>query len=718
MAEAAVAGGELKRPGGEDVTPVESHHFDIALDGEESLAPRVPILVDAVGKEPQKLPIIPVQLQTWQGAKRWAATTSYRMAYRAGAHAVRTPWYLVAGTWWALWALLLLIGRQIRWWWLIEQHALRQEAANSNDPFTYEKLLKTARAVRLFRGWVLLAELVALLVAGVLLYALAPRWVVALVVACVLPFLAHYGRPNDKPIVSPAIVVPRHRRLNPDIVERAYYRAGIGKADKPDERIEFASRMTEDNTGTGTQVVIDVPHGTAFSEVLKAREKLASGLDVAMSQVYLTVDKTSNRRHLLWVAYVDPLSIPAGRTPLLDCKPRCVWRAAPFGVDERSRRVMLPLMWHSILIGAQPRKGKTFSGRALGLFAALDPYTRLSVFDGKGSPNWRKFALVAHTYGFGLLPDRVQGDPIQNLLATLRAAKTDVMRRNARLSELPTSICPEGKLTRDIARDRRYDMPVWMIILDEFQEYLNTGDTEVDEEIAELLVFLVKVGPSVGVILVSLTQKPSGLGSTGKTAKRFTDYRDNHLTRFALKTGSWQVSDAVLGSGAYSEGYDSSALPVGDGSDGGYDYRGIGILYDSPIGNATVRTYLADDRDAELILLAARKHRERAGTLDGMAAGAEVAQQARDPLADAIDAFRSDETFLSWETLAARLGEQQPDRYAQATGDALSKTLRGLKLGIESKAGAEKGGGEARPRGVYLANLRRALEQRASKGDR
>ena len=31
-------------------------------------------------------------------------------------------------------------------------------------------------------------------------------------------------------------------------------------------------------------------------------------------------------------------------------------------------------MWISILVGAQPRKGKTFSARLLALFAALDPY--------------------------------------------------------------------------------------------------------------------------------------------------------------------------------------------------------------------------------------------------------------------------------------------------------------------------------------------------------
>jgi S-DNA-T family DNA segregation ATPase FtsK/SpoIIIE len=690
--------------------------FDVALDDDPG--PVLPVLVDTPDRLPERRPIIPTNLRTLQGVKSSTKRVARTTGYRVGFHATRSPWYALLAAFWAIVGVFRLAGRQIRWWWHPELSSLLQVAATAGDTKDGLKVNRDLSMARRWRGSVLLAEAVALAVTLVLLILLAPLWIAVTAALAVMPLLAHIGRPTSKPIISAAVVASRFRRLNPDVVLRAYYAAGLGRPDKKEQEVDFSSRMSRDARDVGSQVVVNLPHGTTFSDAMKAREKLASGLDVTLSQVYLTRDKLSNRSHLLWVADVDPLAIPAGRSPLLDCKPRDIWKAAPLGIDERGRRVLLPLIFSSMLVGAQPRKGKTFTARALALFAALDPYARLSVFDGKGSPDWRKFALVAYTYGFGLLPDRVQGDPIENLLATLRKAKLDVLKRNAKLSELPTNICPEGKLTRDIARDLRYAMPIWLIILDEFQEYLNTGDEDVDREVAELLVFLVKVGPSVGVILLSSTQRPSGIGSTGKVAKLFTDFRDNHLTRFALKTGSWQVSDLVLGSGAYSEGYDSSALPSGDGSDGGFDYRGIGVLYDSPVGNATVRTFLADGQDAEKILLAARQHRDRAGTLDGMAAGAEVAQQARDPLADAIDAFRSDETFVSWETLAARLAEQQPERYAKVSGDALSKTLRGLGLGVESKTGAEKGRPDERPRGAYLTTLRRAMEARNSKVDR
>ncbi|MFG1607186.1 hypothetical protein [Actinoplanes sp. NPDC049265] len=93
--------------------------------------------------------------------------------------------------------------------------------------------------------------------------------------------------------------------------------------------------MARDSSGTGSQVSIDLPYGKTFDDAVRARGAIASGLDVAVSQVFITRDATSHRRHTLWVADRDPLSVGAGRTPLLRCKPTDIWQAAPFGLDER-----------------------------------------------------------------------------------------------------------------------------------------------------------------------------------------------------------------------------------------------------------------------------------------------------------------------------------------------------------------------------------------------
>ena len=78
------------------------------------------------------------------------------------------------------------------------------------------------------------------------------------------------------------------------------------------------------------------------------------------------------------------------------------------------------------------------------------------------------------------------------------------------------------------------------------------------------------------------------------------------MLRFALRCANRDVSMAVLGSESYGEGYDASGLPLGD------EFKGIGILYGLTDDAPTVRTYLADGQDAEVICLAARKIREKA----------------------------------------------------------------------------------------------------------
>jgi DNA segregation ATPase FtsK/SpoIIIE, S-DNA-T family len=422
---------------------------------------------------------------------------------------------------------------------------------------------------------VLLAELTALAVTGGLLWAAAPRWVAALVVVLAVPGLARLGRPATMPIIRPAVVTARFRKLTADIVLRAYWAAGLGHPDKPNMQVTFGSVMARD--GQGSRVLVDLPYGKGLDDAVRARPAIASGLDVAVSQVFLTRDPTSHRRHTLWVADRDPLAIPAGRTPLLDCRPRDIWRPAPFGLDERGNRVGIALLWTSMLIGAVPRQGKTFAARCLAPYAALDPQVRLAVFGGGGKPDWRQFRLVADRCAFGLAMTRA-GDPAELLLDALRELKDDVQDRYERLSALPVDVCPEGKLTREIARHPRYRMPVRMVVLDEVQEYFDLGEQA--KEIAALLVYLVKVAPAAGVILLDATPPPSGLG-TGQIAQQFIAYRDNHPVRFSLRTGSWQTSDLVLGAGAYSEGHDSSTLLAA--------YQGVGILRGASDATPTVR---------------------------------------------------------------------------------------------------------------------------------
>ncbi|MFF4240452.1 hypothetical protein ACFYYL_31640 [Actinomadura geliboluensis] len=648
--------------------------FEVQLDpGADPDAEGEPV-DDGIGyllddPEGDAYPVIPEHLRSLAGVGEAIARHARRMGHRIAFHAVRAPGYAVRAGVWSVVGLWRLIDRQLKWWWVSENDYLRSLAIAQGDSREWYKLHREVKETRRTRGTILAGQAVGVLAAGLVLVQVAPWWGWAAVAAVGVPWLAHLGRPEDRPIIVPATTVPRFRLLNHDVVLRAYYAAGLGHPDKPGQQVTFETTMSRTPQGEGSQVKVVLPHGTGFGDVVKAKDDLASGLDVAPSQVYLSHDPTSHRRHTLTVMDRDPLAVPAGKTPLLDCKPRNIWRPAPFGLDEHSRKVTLGLLWNSLLIGAQPRKGKTFAARLLALYAALDPAVRLSVVDGKNSPDWNKFALVAYHFIRGTVPNRA-GDPVRQLIDALAEIKRHIIDTNDFLSTLPPEECPEGKLTEELCRRYPKRLFIWMLVMEEFQNYFELPDQDDNKQVAELLSFILAVGPSSGVILLSSSQKPSGVGA-GDVQRLFNRYRDNHAVRFALRCGNRNVSDAILGGDAYSEGYDASALPVGK------PYLGVGYLYGAADETPTVRTHLADHGDAEKILTAARTYRERAGTLTGYAAGEDTGTPDRDVLADVLAVFGSD-PGLHWTELADRLADQFPDRWADATPDAVSAQCRDL----------------------------------------
>jgi hypothetical protein len=655
-------------PADEDTPDASGTSLEVALDDAPETGPEP--VDDGIGfvlpDDEDEYPVIPEHLRTVGGIAEALGRHGRRVRHRTAFHGLRSPKYLLFALAWAVVGGFRLSGRVLSWWWVPDMATLQSHAVATSDSREYMRLHREAKETRLVRGLILLAATVVGLLAVLVMVKVAPGWAWPLLAAVAVPFLARAGRPDDMPIIAPATTVPRFRVLNSDSVLNAYYDAGLGNPDKPGQQVEFETRLAHDGGGSGVGVIL--PRGTTFDDALKARPALASSLDVTVSQVYLTASPVSHRRHRLWVADVDPLAVPVGRTPLLACKPADIWQPAPLGLDERGRLVELDLMWVSVLIGALPRMGKTFVARLLALYAALDPHVRLDVFDPSGKPDWRKFALVADSFAFGLTPTR-EGMPAEIFLATLEKLKKDVQDRYNRLSKLPPSVCPEGKLTRQIARDPDFGMPVRGVFLDEFHEWFDLG--EISKDIAGNLVYVAKVAPAAGVFLVDATQKPSGIGGGGNVGQMFTAFRDNHQVRFSLRTASYTVSEMVLGQGAYGEGLDSSTLLP--------RYKGVGILRGATDDSPTVRTHLADADDTEKILTAARRFREHAGTLTGMAAGQQDSET-RDVLADVLACFTAGESGLHWPVLAERLARRFPARWADATAEAVSAQCRDLKV--------------------------------------
>ncbi|MFG2851860.1 cell division protein FtsK [Streptomyces mirabilis] len=653
-------------------------------------------------KDKARMAVLPdwVKLPDQRKAVRRWAVRHYSAV--AGYHAVRLPciytpkvlWYSPRGAW--RWSAA--IGR---WVFDAEGKSLRLASVANEDAAEYLKLSRQRNDRVRLRGIVAAIASLVGLAAALTLYVMAPSWLLLLAVATLTTTLGAVGAPADRPLIDMAKVTFRKRRLSSDIVIRAHEAA---KLTSKDQSIAFPRPIGRD--GDGWRVVVDLPYGKTFEDALNAHARLASGMDIAPTQLFLDKDETSGRRVSYWIADRDPLAVPSGKSPLLGATRVDFWKPFPWGVDERGNPVMATMLWLSLLVGAVPRQGKTFSARTIALAAALDPYVRLYLFDGKASPDWRKFAKVAHRIAFGIVPKN-GFDPVVHMLTSLRELKADVEDRYHRLSELPLHICPEGKLTPEISRDKKLNMPLTLFVVDEVQEYLQ--HPEHGKEILSLLVYLARVAPAVGVSVMTSTQKPDDKACP-------SELRDQHQARFALRVGAYQVSDTILGAGSYSEGLDASKLLK--------SHKGVGLLKGMSDDAGIVRTYLADGRDAERILTRAAALREAEGTLSGDAAGEAPAPETSATILDDVAAVLGKGEAKVWsETIVDRLADLRPETYGawaelepKPKAEALSNALKPFGVGT-LQISRRIDGEQVNKRGIKRDDIATAITERNKKRD-
>ncbi|MFD7235077.1 cell division protein FtsK [Streptomyces syringium] len=582
-----------------------------------------------------------------------------------------------------------------------EGKALRLAAVAEENAADYLKLSRQRDARVKLRTIMATAAGVIGLVLSLTLWVMAPAWLLTLALAGTTGLFGCVGAPADRPLIDRAKVTFRKRKLTSDIITRAFQVAGLTSKD---QGIAFPRPIGRD--GDGWRVVVDLPYGKSFDDALNKRTALSSGIDIAPTQLFLDKDESSARRVSMWIADRDPLAVPAGRSPLLGATRVDFWKPFPWGVDERGNVVMATMLWLSLLVGAVPRQGKTFSARTIALAASLDPYVRLYVFDGKASPDWRKFVKVAHRIGFGIVPKNGI-DPVGHLLVALRELKADVEDRYHRLSELPLHICPEGKLTPEISRDKKLNMPLTLFVVDEVQEYLQ--HPEHGKEILSLLVYLARVAPAVGVSVMTSTQKPDDKACP-------SELRDQHQARFALRVGAYQVSDTILGAGSYSEGLDASRLLK--------SHKGVGLLKGMSDDSGIVRTFLADGRDADRILTRAKVLREEEGTLTGDAVGeAPAASATATVLDDVATVIGRGETKLWSETIVDRLSDLRPEAYGawaemepKPKAEQLTSALKPHGITTE-QISRRIDGKTVNKRGIVCADVAKAITERNKKRD-
>jgi DNA segregation ATPase FtsK/SpoIIIE, S-DNA-T family len=631
-----------------------------------------PAYTDLSDGRPQRKPVIPAHWRTQEAAREHVKLAAARHGHAAAYHGVRAPGYLVLTVWWALVGIGRTLAALLAWWHVPDLHKLERQAAADGLLSDHLRIHKAGKETRTARGYILLGCAV-VVVAALVILSRAPVWVWVLVAAATGPLLARAGRPAHQPIVAAATLPATVQAPSQDVITRALGSLGIAGIDRwlrDGRQLVFPSPVRED--GPGWRAEVDLPYGVTAAMVIDRREQLASGLRRPLGAVWPEPVTSEHAGRLeLWVGRQDVAKTRQAPWPLLRGGQADIFQPVPYGTDVRGRAVKAPLIYGNWLIGAIPRQGKTAAVRALACGVALDPLAEMWVHELKGSGDLDPLERVSHRFVSG-----VDDPSIAYAAESLQLLRAEVMRRTERLKALPRELCPDKRVTRQIAAKRSLRLWPLVCFIDEAQNlFAHPGHGKAAGADAE---FVIKIGPAFGVVLIIATQRPDAKSLP-------TGVSGNVSTRFCLKVMGQVENDMILGTSAYKNGIRATTFR--------HDLdAGIGYLLGAGPAPQVVRSFYLDMHAAERIAIRARALREAAGTLTGHAAEQD-GEGVRDVLTDVLAVFGSD-AGLQWADVAARLASRFPARWDGATGDAISAECRAAgvpSVNVRGSGGQAKG---------------------------
>ncbi len=637
-----------RSPDGQAVLP--------AVPGDVGAAPATgPAVYQDVTAPGQRKPILPHWLTSRDAAKHRIRRVTGAAAHTSAYHAVRSPVYLAHA---AFWAPIGAVKLALRWlsWWLFPVPVEVYADAVADGHRAWHRTAAVHREVAKTRALISLAVLAAAVLAFGYLRKFAPWWAWPPLALAALPVLARHGRPSSVRIVGQAQVPSQYEALTLDVITRALASLGLAGINAwlrvEGNRIDYTGPVRED--GPGWLATANLPYGVTVGEVIDRRDKLASGLRRPLGAVWPELVATQHEGALaLWVGQQDVTARKPVPWPLLKAGQADVFRPVPFGTDVRGRKVSAPLIYHNWLIGSMPRNGKTGAVRELACAVALDPLAALWIAELKGSGDLDPLEKVSHRFVSG-----IDDDSIGYAAESLRLLRAECERRAPKVKGLPPDLCPDRKVTRQIAQRFPALRPI-VCFVDEAQNVF--GHPKHGKQAGADAEFVIKVGPALGIVLVLATQRPD-------KASLPTGVSGNVSIRFCLYVAGQVENDMVLGTSAYKNGLRATMFrPELD--------AGLGWLKGATPEPKVTRTHYLNVKEAETVAVRARAARERAGTLTGVALGEDTSAPAREPLADALAVFHG-EGGLQWAMLAERLAARWPDRYTGATAESVSAELR------------------------------------------
>jgi DNA segregation ATPase FtsK/SpoIIIE, S-DNA-T family len=614
-----------------------------------------PSYVDLTSGGAQRKAIIPDHWSSREAARTHIRLAVARHGHLAAYHGVRSPAYFMKAVAFAVWGVIVTAARICHWWHIPGTTSLEWQAAADGLIHDHLRLHKQGRETRKARGTILALCLAGLAAAAVALARFGPWWAWLAIALALFVAFALAGRPQGKTITTRAELPAQVQPPTPDVITRALGSLGIAEINrvlKAGEPISFPSPVRED--GPGWRAEVDLPYGVTAGMVIDRREQLASGLRRPLGAVWPEPVTSEHAGRLeLWVGRADISKAKPPPWPLLRSGQADIFQPQPFGVDVRGRTVKVPLAYHSHLIGSIPRQGKTSAVRVLACGAALDPLAELWVHELKGSGDLDPLESCSHRFISG-----IDDASIAYAAESLKLLRREIERRTERLKALPREVCPDKRTTRQIAARRSLKLWPIVAIVDEAQNLF--GHEKHGKAAGEDAVWICKIGPAFGVILILATQRPDSKSLPMGVSS-------NVSQRFALKVMDQIANDMILGTSAYKQGIRATTFRAEVDA-------GLGYQVGAAAHPLVVRTFYLNLPDTERVARRARSLREAAGTLSGVALGEDDAAPHRDVLADVAEALAG-ASGMHWQPLADRLAERYPERWADASGDAVRAEL-------------------------------------------
>jgi DNA segregation ATPase FtsK/SpoIIIE, S-DNA-T family len=631
-----------------------------------------PVFTATITQDPGTLlPIVPGWMRSAESRRAVARWWLHVQWHRVRFHLFRSPEYARRVLARSPRGAYRLMAATIRWAFDTRADSLEQQLATGlkQDSVEFRKLREDRAARIRFRLLTLALTVIPAAVALALGWSSGSAMVRAMILVTGFGVLARIGSDPGAPLLGQVMTASTgFRELTDAIVMRALRAAGLGgtaaRLDKDGNEVTestqptLAAPIARSANGRGYEVLIDLPYGKTAGDAAAAVDKLASGLDVDLAQVFPEPVQGSSRRVALYVADEDPMLLPPHRSPLARFPKVSVWDPQPIARTPVGREVLAPLLFSSYLVGAVPRAGKSFAAKCLVVPAVLDPFCDITALDCKGGRDWLPTEQVAVDYRAG-----DDEEDLAVVLAILERRQAEARARLASFRKLTDAQMPEDKLTRELAAE---GMPPHVIIVDEIQNLLRSPNRDIRKAALDVLTWLAKTAPAAGYSLVAITQRPAADVIPA-------DLRDITTVRIALRTKTRQASDAILGSDISATGYRTDRFME--------HHKGAAVIGGIPTGKGgdlqVVRTDLLMPAEFARACAIGRQRREDAGTLRGQAAGdAEPVTITVTVVDDVAAVWPGDEAKVQAHVILGRLREVFPGRYAGMDEAALTRALK------------------------------------------